>query len=162
MFKKTAKSLKVLFIGVLWTAAFLYAARLILIYIWHFDIFYRKQWGVLSGYWNNNGVIMSGTDYLFFLTLLILVLVWGIGWRLLAKANYLKLLLYPFEYFNNYEIKKYENVDTHVVIKNIAVSEKLTVEDVIQERIKKEKVNKVKEADQLRRNISEKIIKRKE
>ena len=66
------------------------------------------------------------------------------------------------EYFANREIKKYENIDTHVVIKNISVGEKMTIEDVIKDRIKQEKANVAKDADALRKNISEKIIQRKE
>ena len=49
------------------------------------------------------------------------------------------------------------------MFKNMAISEKLTVEDVIQERIRKEKgKDHIKEADKLRQDISEKIIKSKE
>ena len=48
------------------------------------------------------------------------------------------------------------------MIKNIKVGEKISVEDLIQERIKQEQTDNVKESDEMRRNISEKIINRKE
>ena len=82
---------------------------------------------------------------------------------LFYKADYLKILMMPVNYIANYEIKKYEKEDKHVTFKNIAIAEKMTIEDVIQERIQKEKETEhIKEADQLRKNISEKIIKRRE
>ena len=85
---------------------------------------------------------------------------WGI--RKVNKIKYSRLFLKPLEYFANRDIKKYENIDTHVVIKNISVGEKLTVEDIIKERIKNEQTSKAKDAEDLRKTISEKIIQRKE
>lgn len=162
MFKKLLKLLRLILVGVVWTSAFVLAARLLMIYLWHFDILYKKQWTVLAGFWNNNGVIAGFADYMFFVTLVVLFIVWIWGWRYFYKANYLKLLMSPIAYIANYKLKKYENIDNHIIIKNISVGEKLSVEDFIQNRIKQEKNNPTKEADLLRRNISEKIIQRKE
>ena len=53
-------------------------------------------------------------------------------------------------------------MDTHVVIKNISIGEKLTIEDVIKDRIKQEKASVSKDADSLRKNISQKIMQSKE
>jgi hypothetical protein len=113
-------------------------------------------------YWNNNGVISGFSDISFFIVLILTLVIWIWGIRKVNKINYLKLFIKPLEYIANREIKKYENVDTHVVIKNISVGEKLTIEDVIKDRIKQEKANVAKDADSLRKNITEKIIKRKE
>lgn len=71
-------------------------------------------------------------------------------------------MIAPLNYIANRDLKKYEQEDTHVVIKNIKVGEKISVEDLIQERIKQEQTDNVKESDEMRRNISEKIINRKE
>lgn len=162
MFKKLLSLTKFIIIGVLWTIVFLWGSRFLLVYIWHFDILSKKQWVVIAGYWNNNGVIMQLSDYMFFLTLLLLLVVWVIGWRWFSKISYSKLLLGPLNYVLNYRLKKYETDEERVVIKNMNVGEKLSVEDLIQERIKSEKHLESKESEQLRRNISEKIIKRKE
>lgn len=162
MLKKLLRVLKAVIIGLIWTAAFFYICRVLLIYVWHFDIFSRNQWIVISGYWNNNGVIMSASDYLFFLTLFALMIVWVLGWRVFYKMNYLKFLLAPVNFIINYQLNKYESDDTRVVIKNLKVAEKKSVEDIIQERMKQEKASEVKESQQLRKNISEKIIRRKE
>ena len=67
MLKKISKLTKCLFVGAMWTSAFLYIARLLMICIWKFDIFYAKQWSVVKGFWNNNGVIEGAADYTFFL-----------------------------------------------------------------------------------------------
>ena len=71
-------------------------------------------------------------------------------------------MIAPLNYIANRDLKKYEQEDTHVVIKNIKVGEKISVEDLIQERMKREQTDNVKESDEMRRNISEKIINRKE
>lgn len=163
MIKKILKFFKFFVVGVVWTPAFLYLARWLMIWIWQFDIFYKKQWVVMAGFWNNNGVIIGFSDYMLFTALLVLILLWILGWRFFYKADYLKILMIPVNYIANYEIKKYEKEDKHVTFKNIAIAEKMTIEDVIQERIQKEKDKEhIKEADQLRKKISEKIIKRKE
>ena len=79
-----------------------------------------------------------------------------------------KLLVFLFVYAiytllkQEVEIKKYENLDTHVIIKNISIGEKMTLEDVIKDRIKQEKTNVSKDADALRKHISQKIMQRKE
>ena len=162
MLKKIIKIIRALFIGVIWTSALLYTARMLMIYIWKFDIFYAKQWSVVKRFWNSNGVIEGASDYTFFLSLLLILIVWIVGWIKLCRLNYAKLAIAPLNYIANRDLKKYEQINTHVVIKNIKVGEKLSVEDLIQERIKQEQINNVKESDEMRRNISEKIINRKE
>lgn len=162
MLKKIIKTIRALFIGIIWTSALLYVARLLMIYIWKFDIFYVKQWSVVKRFWNNNGVIDDASDYAFFLSLLLILIIWIVGGVKLCRLNYAKLMIAPLNYIANRDLKKYEQEDTHVVIKNIKVGEKISVEDLIQERIKQEQTDNVKESDEMRRNISEKIINRKE
>ncbi len=157
MFKSIIKLLRNLIIGAVWTYLFALFSRWLLIYIWHFDILYKKQWIVVKGFWNNNGVIAGSSDYMLLLTMLILLIVWVIGWKKLCKVNYVKLALKPINYIADYGISKYEAEDKHVTIKNLKVGEKITVEDVIQARIKEENSHQDKEADSLRKSISEKI-----
>ena len=162
MLKKIIKTIRALIIGIIWTSALLYVARLLMIYIWKFDIFYTKQWSVVKRFWNSNGVIEDASDYAFFLSLLLILIVWLVGWIKLCRLDYAKLVVAPLNYIANRDLEKYEQIDTHVVIKNIKVGEKISVEDLIQERIKQEQTDNVKESDEMRRNISEKIINRKE
>jgi len=162
MLKKILALFKLLVTGALWTFSFAYAVRWLLIFVWKFDPFYKKQWAVVANYWNNNGVIMSVSDYMFFLTFFVAILIWLVGWRFFYKTDYVRLLTAPILYVANYSLKKYENEDKHVVIKNIAIGEKITLEEVIQGKIKSEKTQDHHESKQLRQNITEKIIKRKE
>lgn len=161
--KKIGAIFKFAVTGVLWSGAFVWLARLLIRQIWNFDILYRKQWQVISRYWNDNGVIVGASDYLFFLTLILLFVVWLWVWRRLYRADYIKMLLAPLEYINNYQLRKYEQNETHVVLKNMSVGEKLTVEDVIKARIKKEEqAPRANVSQDLRQGISQKIIQRKE
>lgn len=164
MLKKIFKIFKFIIIGGIWTLVFLCFSRLLMVKIWQFDIFYKKQWEVMKGFWNGNGVIIGISDYMLFVTLFFLMLFWFFILLFLCRLNYFKLLLKPIEYISNREIKRYEQTNNQIVLKNMSVAEKITIEDVIKERIQQEKKQdkKVKEADYLRQNISEKIIKKKE
>ncbi len=164
MLKKIFKIFKFIIIGGIWTPVFLCFSRLLMVKIWQFDIFYKKQWEVMKGFWNGNGVIIGISDYMLFVTLFFLMLFWFFILLFLCRLNYFKLLLKPIEYISNREIKRYEQTNNQIVLKNMSVAEKITIEDVIKERIQQEKKQdkKVKEADYLRQNISEKIIKKKE
>ncbi|MBE6451094.1 MAG: hypothetical protein E7016_03930 [Alphaproteobacteria bacterium] len=162
MFKKIGKAIRFLFLSAVWTAVLFTLSRFLMKLIWQFDILSFKQWNVIAQYWNNNGVIAGFSDYMFFVALILILYVWLKGIRKVNSINYFKLLLKPIEYFSNRDIQKYENMDTHVVIKNISVGEKLTIEDVIKDRIKKEKATVAKDAESLRKNISQKIMQSKE
>ncbi len=162
MIKKITRAVKHVILWFVWTVLFISLSRIIIYYIWKFNILSLKQWQVIKQYWNNNGVISGFSDISFFVALILVFVIWFIGMRNVNKIKYGPLLLKPIEYFANKEIKKYENMDTHVVIKNMAVGEKMSVEDIIKERIKQEKANVAKDADVLRQNVIEKIIQRKE
>lgn len=158
MIKKLLRIIRFLFIAVIWTSIYGYLARWLLIKFWQFDILYRKQWIVVEGFWNNNGVIYGVSDYLLLVSMLILLLIWIYGCYKLNKINYGKKILSTIEKISNRGLKQYEENVQHIVIKNLKVGEKMTVEDVIQDRIKQEKTEKGQEASDLRKKISEKIV----
>ena len=162
MIKKIARLLRFLILAFVWTFLFWSFARFVMKMIWQFDIFSMKQWRVIVDYWNGYGVISGFSDFSFFIVLLIVFVLWLYGIRKVNKINYINLLIKPIEYINNRSMKKYEKNDVHVVIKNISVGEKISIEDVIKDRIRQEKTSVAKDAEALRKNISEKIIQRKE
>lgn len=163
MIKKIGKLLKASIIGAIWTSFFVLSVRCLLLWIWQFDLLSKKQWDLVSRYWNSNGVIVGVSDYMFFTTLFLSLIIWIWGWRRLMRVNYLDILIWPLRYMNDRQLRKYESKSSHIVIKNISVGEKLTVEDVIKERMKAEEAPKgEKVAQDLRKKISEKIIQRKE
>jgi hypothetical protein len=162
MIKKIARLVRFLILVFVWTLLFWSVARFVMKLIWRFDIFSMKQWSVIVDYWNNNGVIAGISDFSFFIVLLMVFVLWLYGIHKVNKINYINMLIKPIEYINNRSMKKYEKNDVHVVIKNISVGEKISIEDVIKDRIRQEKNIVAKDAEALRKSISEKIIQRKE
>jgi len=162
MFKKLLKCIKFLFIGAAWSAFWLSVTQKAVIAVWNFNFLSKVQWSMVASFWNANGTIKGVSDYMLFLTLLIVGVVWFFGFRYFLKVNYLKLLLKPFEYFFGKQIEKYNKESKHVVIKNLVVGEKRTLNDLIDEKIKSEnKQTKAKESETLRQNVLQKIIERK-
>ena len=150
-------------IGAVWSAFWLILTRSIFRLIWGFDFLSDKQWKVVAEFWNENGTIRGFSDYMLFICLLCALWLWIKVWKKLHKVNYLALILRPFEYMNKKQIEKYQANTKRVVIKNMVVGEKITVNDLIEERIKAEnKESGIKEAENLRSDISKKIIERKE
>lgn len=160
--KKIAKAIKFIILASVWSFIFIGFSRFLLNMVFKFDFLSHTQWKAIAEYWNKGGVVRDFSDYMFFVSLIIVFVLWLWGIRKVNKIKYSRLFLKPLEYFANRDIKKYESIDTHVVIKNISVGEKLTVEDIIKERIKNEQTSKAKDAEDLRKTISEKIIQRKE
>lgn len=157
MVKKTFKLIRFLLIGAIWAGIYGNIVRFVLIKFWQFDILYRKQWIVVEGFWNNNGVIYGMSDYLLLVSMFILLLIWIWGWYKLYKVNYGKKILGLINYISNRGLEKYEENSQHIVIKNLKVGEKMTIEEVIQDRIKQEHNEKREGAQDLRKKISEKI-----
>lgn len=163
MFKKLLAFLKFIVVFIVWTLVFVSVSRWFMLLIWKFDILYKQQWQAIGQYWNEDGTIAGASDYLFFIALFVLVLLWFFGFRYFYKLKYMRMMLFPFRYFNDRQIRKYEQEDTRAVIKNIRVGEKLTVEDVIKDRIKQEEVKQSPKVSQdLRQSISQKINQKKD
>lgn len=160
--KKIAKAIKFIILASVWSFVFIGLSRYLLNKFFKFDFLSQTQWKAIAEYWNKGGVVRDVSDYMFFASLIVVFVLWLWGIRKVNKIKFSRLLIKPLEYFANRDIKKYESIDTHVVIKNISVGEKLTVEDIIRERIKSEQTAKAKDAEDLRKTISEKIIQRKE
>ena len=163
MFKKIGHLLKFLIIGVLWSTFWVALTQQIILRIWNFNYISLKQWQMVRAFWQQNGVIKGLSDYMLFIALSVVLLVWYFGFKKLYNTDYLKLFLRPFEYFNKKQIEKYESEGKHVVIKNLVVGEKMTIEDLINQKIKEEKsaLPAQKESEILRHNISQKINKQK-
>lgn len=162
MFKKILKFLKFLFVLVFWSALWLSLMRIVMIRIWNFDLFSPASWQTIVIYWNKGGTIRTLYDYMLFVTIIVVIAVWYIGLKRLYKINFAKILLRPFEYFSKKQISKFENENKHIAIKNLVVGEKITLNDLIEEKIKTEgNKSAQKESQNLRENISKKISERK-
>ena len=163
MFKKFGLFLKFLTVGGLWSAFWIALTQQIVLKIWNFNYVPLKQWSLIKAFWDKNGVIREISDYMLFITLFVILFVWYFGLKKLYHTDYVKLFLRPFEYFHKKQIEKYTTESKHVVIKNLVVGEKMTVEDLINQKIKEEKTKTgaLKESEILRENISKKIIEQK-
>jgi len=159
---KILKFLKFMIVFCCWSVAWLVAMRCVVMYFWNFDFMSAGHWKMVASFWNANGTIKGISDYMLFLTLCAVVVIWFIGLRRLYRKDYIKMLLKPFEYFSKKQIEKYGAESKHVVIKNLTVGEKMTVDDLIEEKIKEEENHpSQKQSQNLREKIVEKIIERK-
>lgn len=161
MAKKKIKIIRLFLSGAAASALCLFLERITLIKLWRFDVLSPKQWTVIGRYWANDGVISGGKQYLFFLTIFMAVPLLFFLWRLLYKADGVKLVTFPIRYVLDRQISKYENEDSHVVIKNLSSQEKLTVEDIINQRLQadnEEEHPKGAAVQNLRLKIAEKFM----
>ena len=162
MLKKIVKFLKFIFVCFVWSVVWFTFMREVVFSIWNFDFFSTRQWQMVASFWNAHGTIKGLSDYMLFLSMFVTLLLWFLGLRRLYKVDYWQLLLKPFQYFSSKQIEKYKKEGKHVVIKNLVVGEKITLNDLIDEKIKEEgKKQEAKESENLRQNIAQKIIERK-
>ena len=162
MFKKILKFIKFLFVLIFWSALWLSLMRFVMRHVWNFDFASTTSWRTISIYWNKGGTIKTAHDYMLFITILFVLAMWYIGLKRLYHVNFIKLILKPFEYFSKKRIAKMQNESKHVALKNLVVGEKITLDDLIEEKIKEESHSQgQKESQNLRENISKKITERK-
>lgn len=159
MTKQKIRWFRLIFSGVVASALCVFLAHRTLIFLWKFDIFSFKQWHVITTYWNSNGVISQGIDYLFFLTLLLMCLIGICLWAILYRVNFQILWTAPLIYFLNRDFRKYENEDRYIKLKNMAPTEKKTLDEFINEKLKAAGI-KTHPKGALVENIREKIRKK--
>ncbi|MCM1323105.1 MAG: hypothetical protein NC218_02875 [Acetobacter sp.] len=94
--------LKTLLIGCLWSIVFIDGIRVVLLINWHFDIFLKEHWALLSYKWNS-GVPMSRSETGFLLIVASAIPLWLAGWvglclvkwgRLIKRVFFSPLYLY--------------------------------------------------------------------
>lgn len=162
MFKKLLHLFKFLFVLAFWSGFWLLVMREIMVRVWNFDLISPVSWQMIGVYWNKGGTIKSVYDYMLFITILFTVVVWYVGLKRIYRVNFAKLFLKPFEFFSKKQIQKFESESKHVALKNLVVGEKITLDDLIEEKIKEEGNKQAqKESQSLRENISKKITERK-
>ena len=71
--------LKTLLIGCLWSIVFIDGIRVVLLVNWHFDIFFKEHWALLSYKWNS-GAPMSRSELGFLLIIVSSIPLWLAGW----------------------------------------------------------------------------------
>lgn len=96
--KKLAKYLRLLLILVGWTVFYLWIIGLIMNYFWHFNIFEKRYWLIISEFWSAGGVIDQPSEYMFLLMLVLIVPGWFWGFRKARQLSYVKIIFFPVFY----------------------------------------------------------------
>lgn len=118
--------LKTLIIGYLWSIIFIDGIRVVLLINWHFDIFLKEHWQLLSYKWNS-GAPISKSELAFFLIIVSSIPLWFAGWIGLCLIKWEKLLkrifLSPLYLFRKLTLKK----KAPVVIKKKSIAEETKI-----------------------------------
>ena len=100
--KKLAKYLRLLLILVGWTVFYLWIIGLIMNYFWHFNIFEKRYWLIISEFWSAGGVIDQPSEYMFLLMLVLIVPGWFWGFRKARQLSYVKIIFFPVFWYHDY------------------------------------------------------------
>lgn len=115
---------KTLIIGYLWSIVFIDGIRVVLLINWHFDIFLKEHWHLLSYKWNS-GAPISKSELAFFLIIVSSIPLWFAGWVGLCLVKWEKLLkrifLSPLYLFRKLTLKR----KAPVVIKKKSIVEEV-------------------------------------
>ena len=154
MLKKIFRLIRNLFIGLIWIFLYVTIINSELITLWNFNLLSVHSWNTIGYFWDAGGVIKSTKDFLFLFNLALVPILWFWGWRILARQDYISLLLLPYTIYNNYMIKKCGNPSA-VSLKNLGVSGNEI--EKIKEEIESIKPEKAQEVNEIRREILNKI-----
>ncbi len=116
--------LKTLFIGCLWSIVFIDGIRVVLLVNWHFDIFFKEHWALLSYKWNS-GVPMSRSELGFLLIVVSAIPLWLAGWVglcLVKWGRFIKQVFFsPLYLYRKLTLK----TKPPVVVKKISINEEV-------------------------------------
>ncbi len=147
------------------TASAAWALLLALIYrvgfslFYHLDIFSPRLHRDFLSYWNSGGTL-DAKDLIMFLFIFLYIPVCFLVWYKLYHFKFMKLLTVPLNWLANFgsDKLKVKNVN----IKNLVVEEKKTIDQLVQERLDKERKKqqnseKNSSSEDFRKRIIEKI-----
>jgi hypothetical protein len=158
MIKKLLKISRFLIIGIIWSYIYAFLTSYITIYFWKFNILSINSWKIISAYWNNGGIIKTSNDYIFLFTLLIIFVIWLIGLIILRKKSLLGILLAPVFLYNDHIIKKYGEDSKRIILKNMGISKKTDIKELVEKELNKKAKDIKKERIDVRGSISKKIM----
>lgn len=117
--KKIGHYFRLLAILAGWTGLYLWIVSLIMAYFWHFNIFEKRYWLVISEFWSAGGVIDQFSEYMFLLMLILIIPIWIWGYKKALKLSYVRIIFFPIFWYNDYINRKYADVPGRIVIKNM-------------------------------------------
>ncbi len=141
----------------IWTYLYMLISGSLYIFIWNFNIFSADNWNIVYRYWESGGVIHTWKDYLLLLFLIAYIPFWYIGWKYFHKLNFLQILLWPINKYNQHMIEKYGADSNHIVLKYMGTGG-IKIEEEIEIKSKpKTKIETDAEVNKIRSAIAEKI-----
>ncbi len=155
MIRKLFRFFRGLLIGALWTYVYVIVADFVMQLLWNFNFLSARSWQTISRFWESGGVINTGKDFIFLLMLLMVPVLWVWGWRLLLRADYVAVLLWPLAAYNRHIIKKYGQDSKRIILRNIKSSQKIIEE--IKDQLDSIKPAKSKEVGNIRNGVFEKL-----
>lgn len=84
-----------------------------------------------------------------------LVPLWLSGWKYLYNRNYIEILLWPLTAYNRFIIRKYGEGSPRILLKNMGTG--IKIEEELKLKTETVKPIEWKEADKVRRAVSEKL-----
>lgn len=141
-----------------------WAALLALIYrkgfllFYHLDIFSPKLHHDFLSYWNSGGAL-DARDLMMFVFILLYIPFCFLVWYKLYRFKFMKIITVPLNWLANLGSDKLKVKDVN--IKNLAIEEKKTIEQLVQERLdierKKQQNSQKSSSKDFRKLIIEKI-----
>jgi hypothetical protein len=163
MNKKIKKFFRITLSGIGWTVLYAYIVGIIMKYFWHFDIFNPRYWRIIDRFWQNGGVIDTASEYMFILTLMLIIPLWILGWKKANGLSYVKIIFFPVFWYNDYVRRKYADAtQSCIVIKNMGATKnkkqtpQQMMEEMIAERMPKAKDKKDLNSSKIRSNFEQK------
>ena len=153
--------MRICFIGAVWSFVYFSLLYLLLKQGWNFDALNLKHWRIISNYWND-GYTIKATDWLFFIIILAAIPVWIMGWRKMCKVSLMRIIFFPILWYHDYQERKYAQMPKSVVLKNMGgkigakQSPKQALEEMIANRMPKEKEKKDLNSNKIRSSVEEK------
>lgn len=154
MIKKIFHYLCVIFFGLVWSCILLFVFQQLFFWVYNVNILNPKTYRLFSKFWNEGGTL-GGKDVLMICSLLLYLPVCIYGWYKLRSFKYMKLITVPLNKIFNSGYNNYTPPDVN--IKNLKVEEKKTLEQIVNERLEKEK-KKFQEQNGESHNFRQKII----
>ncbi len=155
MIKKLFHLICVLFFGIVSCVLLWLVYTLTFALIYRIDLLSMQTYVRISQFWNSGGVLSWKDTFMVLALSTYLPFCLFIFYRL-YQFKFINILIKPFEWWQNRTLRNYCEVSVN--IKNLKIEDKKTIEQVVQERLEKEK-GKIKNTNKedLRKNIIEKI-----
>lgn len=160
--KKFIKYLRWIFIFIGWTTFYLWFVYFIMNYFWHFNIFEKRYWLIISEFWNRGGVIDQFSEYMFLIMLILVIPCWFLGLKKAQELPYIKIILFPIFWYNDYINRKYASEPEHIVLKNMGGGKvnkqtpQQMMEEMISSRMPQATEKKDLNANKIRSNFEQK------